>query len=106
MDEIKACLEFKGKLVENRIELDRLKEMVDTCTENSNYVRFEATVMVNLEDINLSTRNWNTVKEISEMCSSAIQPQFQDVLVFNLGKNLAYMKQINKRSWPFRKISQ
>jgi hypothetical protein len=28
MAEIKACLAFKGKLVENRIELDRLKEMV------------------------------------------------------------------------------
>jgi hypothetical protein len=28
------------------------------------------------------------VKEISEMCSSAIEPQVQEVLVFNLGKNV------------------
>ena len=88
MAEIKACLEFKGKLVENRIELEKLKEMVDTCTANSNYIRLEATVMVNLADINLAARNWNTVKEISEMCSSAIEPQVQEVLVFNLGKNV------------------
>ena len=58
------------------------------CLIISNYIRLEATVMVNLDDINLAARNWNAVKEISEMCSSAIRPQVQEVLVFNLGKNV------------------